>query len=258
MKLVGNHEQRQRLLPRLAKGEISGFALTEKDAGYDALINVIWEGSNGILTLWIGRKDLAEYFMHGTAFLEFQITEMLRATPFFVKTAVRSFNALSVCEKDGGDAGTFDAVWEHFVARKSRELAQTTLWVAARHRPGLARKQLLMTRLVNAGLHLFAVETPLWYKSQKELRDTEHVHSLVTYSCSRIKRSSIPSHCSPSGHRRGTTTPTCIARRRPFFPEKPTGWKKASFAAPRWRMARRPGKRVWYALPQNSEGPVRG
>ncbi|MBI4002815.1 MAG: acyl-CoA dehydrogenase family protein [Nitrospira defluvii] len=153
----------------------------------DALINVIWEGSNGILTLWIGREGLAEYFSHGNAFLEFQITEMLRATPFFIKTAARSFNALSVYEKDGEEAGSFDTVWERFVAQKSRELAQTTLWVTARHQQGLARKQLLMTRLVKAGLHLFAVETLLWYKSQQEIRDKEHVQSLVTYFCSRIK-----------------------------------------------------------------------
>ena len=153
----------------------------------DALINVIWEGSNGILTLWIGREGLAEYFTHGTAFLEFQIAEMLRATPFFVKTAARSFSALSVYEKGGAEAGSFDRVWERFVAQKSRELAQTTLWVAARDRQGLAKKQLLMTRLVKAGLHLFAVETLLWYKSQQELRDKAHVQSLATYFCSRIQ-----------------------------------------------------------------------
>lgn len=153
----------------------------------DALINVIWEGSNGILTLWIGREGLAEYFTHGQAFLEFQITEMMRATPFFVKTAARSVKALSVYEKDGAEPGTFDMVWERFVARKSRELAQTALWVTARHRQGLARKQLLMTRLVKAGMHLFAVETLLWYKSQKELRDQAHVQSLATYFCSRTK-----------------------------------------------------------------------
>ena len=153
----------------------------------DALINVIWEGSNGILTLWIGREGLAEYFTHGTAFLEFQIAEMLRAAPFFVKTAARSFSALSVYEQGGAEAGSFDTVWERFVAQKSRELARTTLWVAARDRQGLAKKQLLMTRLVKAGLHLFAVETMLWYKSQQELRDKAHVQSLVTYFCSRIR-----------------------------------------------------------------------
>ncbi|TKB86090.1 MAG: hypothetical protein E8D43_03610 [Nitrospira sp.] len=38
VKLVGNREQQQRLLPRLARGEISGFALTEKSAGCD-----IWD-----------------------------------------------------------------------------------------------------------------------------------------------------------------------------------------------------------------------
>ena len=153
----------------------------------DALINVIWEGSNGILTLWIGREGLAEYFTHGTAFLEFQIAEMLRAAPFFVKTAARSFSALSVYEHDGAGAGSFDPVWERFVAQKSRELAQTTLWVAARDRQGLAKKQLLMTRLVKAGLHLFAVETLLWYKTQQGFRDKAHIQSLVTYFCSRIQ-----------------------------------------------------------------------
>ena len=38
VKLVGNQEQQQRLLPRLARGEVSGFALTEKGAGCD-----IWD-----------------------------------------------------------------------------------------------------------------------------------------------------------------------------------------------------------------------
>ena len=38
VKLVGDPEQKQRFLPRLARGEISGFALTEKDAGCD-----IWD-----------------------------------------------------------------------------------------------------------------------------------------------------------------------------------------------------------------------
>ncbi|MFZ1556134.1 MAG: acyl-CoA dehydrogenase family protein, partial [Nitrospira sp.] len=38
VKLVGNREQQQRLLPRLARGDISGFALTEKSAGCD-----IWD-----------------------------------------------------------------------------------------------------------------------------------------------------------------------------------------------------------------------
>ena len=153
----------------------------------DALINVIWEGSNGILTLWIGREGLAKYFVQGQAFLECQITDMLRAMPFFVKTAARSVSALSVYENDGQEAGTFDGQWERFVAHKSRELAQTTLWVTARDRLGLARKQLLMNRLVKAGMHLFAVETLLWYKSQQELRDKAHVQSLVTYFCSRVK-----------------------------------------------------------------------
>ena len=38
VKLIGNREQQQRLLPRLARGDISGFALTEKGAGCD-----IWD-----------------------------------------------------------------------------------------------------------------------------------------------------------------------------------------------------------------------
>ncbi|MCE3223898.1 MAG: putative Acyl-CoA dehydrogenase [Nitrospira sp.] len=153
----------------------------------DALINVIWEGSNGILSLWIGREGLAEYFTQGQAFLEFQISDMLHAAPFFGRTAARSLGALSIYERDGEGAGSFDSLWERFVAQKCRELAQSTLWVTARHRQGLARKQLLMTRLVKAGMHLFAVETLLWYKSQQPLRDKAHVQSLVTYFCSRVK-----------------------------------------------------------------------
>ena len=153
----------------------------------DALINVIWEGTNGILTLWIGREGLAEFVTHGQAFLDYQVAEMLRAAPFFVRTAARSVHALPVFEQDGGTVGAFDKVWETFVARKSRELAQTTLWVAIRDRQGLARKQLQTARLVKAAMDLFAVETLLWYKSREPLQDRPHIQSLVTYFCSKVK-----------------------------------------------------------------------
>jgi hypothetical protein len=48
----------------------------------DALINVIWEGSNGILTLWIAREGLGEYVTQGRAFLERGIEDMAQAVPF--------------------------------------------------------------------------------------------------------------------------------------------------------------------------------
>ena len=157
----------------------------------DALINVIWEGSNGILTLWIGREGLSQYFTHGQAFLDYHVAEMLRATPFFVNTAARSFGGLTVYEQDS-EAGSFDPLWERFVARKSRELARTTLWVAARDRQGLARKQRVMTRLVSAAMHLFAVETVLWYKSRQEPRGKPHLDQLVSYFCSRTSAAFNP------------------------------------------------------------------
>ncbi|MBX3121898.1 MAG: acyl-CoA/acyl-ACP dehydrogenase [Nitrospira sp.] len=157
----------------------------------DALINVIWEGSNGILTLWIGREGLSQYFTHGQAFLDYHVAEMLRATPFFVNTAARSFGGLTVYEQDS-EAGSFDPLWERFVARKSRELARTTLWVAARDRQGLARKQRLMTRLVTAAMLLFAVETVLWYKSRQEPRGKPHLDQLVSYFCSRTSAAFNP------------------------------------------------------------------
>lgn len=158
----------------------------------DALINVIWEGSNGILTLWIGREGLSEYFTHGQAFLDCHMAEMLQAAPFFVKTAARSLVGVSLYEKNGSQAGSFDARWERFVAEKCRELARTTFWVAARHRQGLAGKQRAMTRLVSAAMHLFAVETLLWYKSQRDQQGKAHMESLVTYFCSRTSAAFNP------------------------------------------------------------------
>lgn len=157
----------------------------------DALINVIWEGSNGILTLWIGREGLSQYFTHGQAFLDVHIADMVRATPFFVNTAARSFAGLTVYEQDS-EAGSFDPTWERFVARTSRELARMTLWVAARDRQALARKQRLMTRLVSAAMHLFAVETVLWYKSRPEQRGKAHMERLVSYFCSRTSAAFNP------------------------------------------------------------------
>jgi hypothetical protein len=120
------------------------------------------------------------------------MAEMLQAAPFFVKTAARSLVGVSLYEQDGSQAGSFDARWERFVAEKSRELARTTFWVAARHRQGLARKQRAMTRLVSAAMHLFAVETLLWYKSQRDQQGKAHMESLVTYFCSRTSAAFNP------------------------------------------------------------------
>lgn len=158
----------------------------------DALINVIWEGSNGILTLWIGREGLSEYFTQGQAFLSGHLADMLRATPFLLNTAARSFAGVSASEGEGGEAGPFDVAWERFVARKCSELARTTLWVAARDRQTLARKQRLMTRLVTAAMHLFAVETLLWYKSRHEQRDKAHIQGLVNCFCARTSAAFNP------------------------------------------------------------------
>ncbi len=157
----------------------------------DALINLIWEGTNGILTLWIGREGLEEYFKQGTAFLEWQIKDMLRATPFFVKVLSRSFNALADHEKNGSAKEPYDA-WERFVGEKSRELAKKTLVAAARHRQKLAHKQLLMKRLVKASMHLLSIEAIVWYGSQKEIKEKELAQSLITYFCSRVKEDFHP------------------------------------------------------------------
>lgn len=153
----------------------------------DSLINVIWEGTNGILTLWIGREGLAEYISHGRAFLELQIGEAVRALPFFAKVAGRSLNRLPRIGGRPASAAS-ESTWERFVTMKSRELAQKSLWVAVRHRQGLARKQLLMTRLVKAGMHLFAVESLLWYASKQRItQDYRSADALVQHFCSQVE-----------------------------------------------------------------------
>ncbi|NGZ58964.1 MAG: DNA polymerase II [Nitrospira sp. LK265] len=152
----------------------------------DALINVIWEGTNGILTLWIGREGLAEYVSQGKAFLEFQIGEMVRALPFFAKVAGRSLNRAPQIR--GWLASMEPASkWERFVMKKSRELAQKSLWAAARHRQGLARKQLLTTHLVKAGMQLFAVESLLWYVAQPHIRTHPLADRLLQHFCSQVE-----------------------------------------------------------------------
>ena len=152
----------------------------------DSLINVIWEGTNGILTLWIGREGLAEYVSQGKAFLEFQINEVVQALPFFVKVASRSLTRLPRVGR--WRASTVpESTWERFVTERSRELAQKSLWITARHRQGLAHKQLLITDLVKAGMQLFAVESLLWYASQQVVRDRQLADGLVQHFCSRVK-----------------------------------------------------------------------
>jgi hypothetical protein len=157
----------------------------------DSLINVIWEGTNGILTLWIGREGLAEYVSHGKAFLEFQISEMAQSLPFFAKVAGRSFNRLPRIEGWPASAAP-ESAWERFVTKKSRELAQKSLWAAVRHRQGLARKQLLTTRLVKAGMQLFAVESVLWYVAQQDVRSHQLTEELLQHFCSQVEEEFNP------------------------------------------------------------------
>ena len=157
----------------------------------DALINVIWEGTNGILTLWIGREGLAEYVSHGEAFLEFQISEMIRALPFFAKIAGRSLDPFPRFARWPTSAG-LESPWERFVTKKARDLAQRSLWAAARHRQGLARKQLLMARLVKAGMQLFAVEALSWYASQQVVQDQSLRAELLEHFGSQVEEAFDP------------------------------------------------------------------
>lgn len=156
----------------------------------DALINVIWEGTNGILTLWIGREGLSEYVSHGNAFLELQIREMMQAIPFFAGIASRSLNPLPRWR--GAVSAEPESTWERFVTKQSRKLARKSLWIAARHRRSLIRKQLLTTGLVKAGVHLFAVEALLWYASQPAVRDRQPADQLVRHFCSQVKEAFHP------------------------------------------------------------------
>jgi alkylation response protein AidB-like acyl-CoA dehydrogenase len=157
----------------------------------DALINVIWEGTNGILTLWIGREGLAEYFNHGKAFLDRQIGDLLRATPFFTTVAARSVNALSDYATSDTVHETY-AAWDRFVSEKSRKLARTTLLATARHRHKLVPKQLLMRRLITASMDLFSLEALIWYASQNEIKDKALVQSLATYFYSHVQEEFDP------------------------------------------------------------------
>ena len=157
----------------------------------DALINLIWEGTNGILNLWIGREGLDEYVKQGKAFLDMQVKDMLHATPFFVKVVSRSFNAFPAHQKNGAAHVGYE-VWERFVEEKSRELARKTLLVTTLHRRRLIPKQMLMKRFSKASMHLFAVEAVLWYSSQKEIKDKHLSQGLLTYFCSRVKEEFEP------------------------------------------------------------------
>ncbi|HKU52613.1 MAG TPA: hypothetical protein VJQ25_09110, partial [Nitrospira sp.] len=57
---------------------------------------------------------------------------------------------------------------------------------------GLARKQLLMTRLVKAGVQLFATEALLWYASQQVVRDHVLADELLQHFCSQVKEGFHP------------------------------------------------------------------
>ncbi|MDQ6734691.1 MAG: acyl-CoA/acyl-ACP dehydrogenase, partial [Nitrospirota bacterium] len=157
----------------------------------DALINLIWEGTNGILNLWIGREGLEEHFKQGRAFLDWQVKDMLEATPFFMKVVSRSFPRFRSISKFGTAARPVRA-WQQFVSEKTGELARKILFITARHRQRLVPKQLLMKRFVKASMDLFAVEAATWYVSQKDIEDKPLVLDLLNYFCSVVQEEFEP------------------------------------------------------------------
>ena len=157
----------------------------------DALINVIWEGSNGILTLWIAREGLTEYVTQGRTCLEGGIDDMAQALPFFTRISARAFTPMAFVTR-GPRSGADAASWQQFVSAQSHALARKALWVSARDRYNLPRNQRVLRSLVTAGLQLFAVEALLWYASQPKLREQALSGALVEDFCLRVKEAFHP------------------------------------------------------------------
>lgn len=157
----------------------------------DALINVIWEGSNGILTLWIAREGLTEYVTQGRTLLEGGIDEMAQAIPFFTRISARAFSPMGFLMR-GPRSGADTASWQRFVSAQSHALARKALWVSARDRYNLPRNQRVLRSLVTAGLQLFAVEALLWYASQPKIREQALSGALVEDFCLRVKETFYP------------------------------------------------------------------
>jgi alkylation response protein AidB-like acyl-CoA dehydrogenase len=169
----------------------------------DGLINLIWEGTNGILTLWIGREGLEEYFQQGKAFLEMEFAGMVKATPFLFKIMSRSAGLVDTNGQNGngqqngnghglGHGQSGPDRWQRFVGQKSRELARTILLITARHRQKLATKQILMKRLVKASMHLYAIEASDWYAAQPGIASQPLAAELRDHFCARLKEDFEP------------------------------------------------------------------
>jgi hypothetical protein len=136
---------------------------------------------------------------------------MMRATPFLLKIMSRAWtpaiatNGASNGNGNGnghggphpslslGERATVrESPWHRFVGHKSGELARSLLMVAARHRQKLATKQMLMKRFVKAGMHLYAIETAVWYASQPAIAGKPLSTELLNMFCSRLKEDFEP------------------------------------------------------------------
>ena len=143
----------------------------------DARINLIWEGTSEIMRMWIARECLAEYFKHGMNLKYGRVSEKASAVSYYAKMLVRGVNPFS------GSQHT---------QKMARELTRLAVFGTMYYQTALQHKQLLLKKLVDASINLFAAAVASTYATSAQVTEKPLSRELADFFCHDAKKTIQP------------------------------------------------------------------
>lgn len=139
----------------------------------DARINLIWEGTSEIMRMWIARECLAEYIQHGVNLKFGSVKQKVSAVSYYARMIFRGFNPLSGLE---------------FSQKIARELTRAAIFGTMYHQTALQHKQLLLKKLVDTSITVFAAKAVSSYVASAQICGKHLSRELAEFFCDDVKK----------------------------------------------------------------------
>lgn len=166
----------------------------------DYRINMIIEGTSDIQRLFCAREaldmhlSLASNIFDPKSSLVAKLGTLIKMTAFYAHWYPRQWIHFSFFPRFLW-AGGWESGMLRFIKASAHKMARTTFHAMLRHGPALEKKQLLLGRIVDAGMHLFVMSAvmSLYLTKKKEGRLEKNENLLVQAVCDYLKSGAVAS-----------------------------------------------------------------